>query len=130
MKQNVCGGLCNYVCVYCMLQGEIEGVNAEPNDRKVSKASPPVNKLNQMSPQHFYTHQLSQRKRGEIKKNNLQHYCTLYKPAQSQPWATSETRAVEWCPLIGAFQPIRCYLLSRDFDDSQIVSLSVEITVV
>lgn len=38
---------------FCLcLQGDIEVLNAEPNDRKVSRANPAVNRLNSML-KHF-----------------------------------------------------------------------------
>lgn len=43
--------MCRVLCVcFCVFQGDIEGVDAEPNDRKVSRASRKIYKLNQMLP--------------------------------------------------------------------------------
>lgn len=43
------------MCVFvCVSQGDIEGVNAEPNDRKVSLVSPTVSTLNQDHFQSIY----------------------------------------------------------------------------
>lgn len=43
----VIDSICMCVTVF---QGDIEGVDAEPNDRKVSRARRSINSLNQMSP--------------------------------------------------------------------------------